>query len=88
MADETPDHRLYAPDDLIEAKVRQKGERIFCYGKFAGEDWHHQIVTGEIYIQRGEERFCLTCAIKQKVITTDRLFWQRLTKDPNRRPLI
>lgn len=85
---EATDNRLYVPDDNWEAKIRRSGDRFYCYGKFAGEDWHHQIVTGEIYLQRGDEKFCLSCAIRQKVVTADRLYWQHLTKDPNRRPLI
>ena len=82
------DPRLYVPDENWQARIRRGGDRFYCYGKFEGEDWHHQIAIGELYLQRGHEVLCLACAIKQKVLTNDRVYWQHLEKDPNRRPLI
>lgn len=87
-ANEHPDTRLYVPDDHWEVHIRRKGERFYCYGKFEGEDWHHQIVTGEIYLKRGAEVLCLSCAMRHGVVSDDRLFWQHLRKDPNRKPLV
>lgn len=82
------DVRLYIPDDHWEARTRRAGEQMYCFGKFEGEDWHHQIVTGELFLQRGSEVLCLSCAMKHGVVTTDRVFWQHLAKDPNRRPIV
>lgn len=82
------DRRLYVPEEHWEPYIRRGGDRFYCYGKFEGEDWHHQIVTGELFLKRGAEVLCLACAIKQGVITDDRVFWQRLRPDPNRRPLV
>lgn len=82
------DKRLYVPDENWEARVRRGGERFYCYGKFEGEDWHHQIVAGELFLKRGDEVLCLACAVRQGVISTDRLFWQHRQRDPNRRPVV
>ena len=88
------DRRLYLRDaDTWQVKVRAKGKRLFCYQKAAGEDWHHQIGVGEIYVQKGEERLCLNCAIRHYAVTTDRLHWQHRGPMPDgssqeKRPIV
>jgi hypothetical protein len=35
------------------------------------------LVTGEIYLQRGTEKYCLSCALRHGYITHERAFWLR-----------
>ena len=77
MASEPTDRRLYVHDpDSWQAKVRRRGDRIFCYSKRPEDDGHHQIGVGELYVQKGDERLCLTCAIRLGAVTANRLHWQ------------
>lgn len=84
--DPSPDTRLYVPDhEDWNVAIKRDSERIYCYSKKPGEDWFHLILSGEIYITRQHERYCLHCALRMGFITTDRLFWQhRVPKKPPR----
>lgn len=71
------DCRLYLPDSESWAAHIQRGsERQYCYAKAPGEDFFHLIVTGELFIQKGDEKLCLMCAVRLGVLTHNRLFWQ------------
>ena len=77
------DHRLYVPKQAgWEAAIKQTWEQEYCYSKNSGEDWFHLLANGELYIQRGTEKFCLTCALRLKILTRDRLFWQKGSRGP------
>lgn len=77
------DHRLYVPKQAgWEAAIKQTWEQEYCYSKNPGEDWFHLLANGELYIHRGTEKFCLTCALRLKVLTRDRLFWQKGSRGP------
>ncbi len=79
--DSLPDCRLYVPDAKSwQVHIQRSGDRVYCFAKNPGEDYYHLIVDGEIYLQRGDEVFCLRCALRQESITTDRLFWQHRTR--------
>ena len=82
------DFRLYLPfPEGWQAHVKIGWEKDYCYAKNPGEDYFHLIMSGEIFVQNGDEKLCLTCAYRQGVITTDRLNWQH--KAPGERiPLI
>lgn len=74
---DVPDVRVYVTDAREwQARIKSDSERIYCYQKNPGEDFFHLIVSGEIYLARGEEKLCLRCAHRDGVVTTDRLFWQ------------
>ena len=77
-----PDHRLYVPPDGWEAHVKRGWEKEYCYAQNPGEDFFHPILSGEIFLQRDNEKFCLNCALRNGLITADRLYWQH----PGRRP--
>ncbi|NOX53239.1 MAG: hypothetical protein GXP27_02140 [Planctomycetes bacterium] len=75
------DLRIYIPRPQgWEIRIMTSGEREYCYLKHPGEDHFHLIVPGEVYMQHGEEKYCLNCARRINVVTTDRLFWQRQTE--------
>jgi hypothetical protein len=72
------DYRLYVPKHAgWQAFIKQNWEQEPCYAKYPGEDWFHLLANGEIYIQRGAEKYCLTCALHLKIVTHNRLFWQK-----------
>jgi len=85
-ADPPPDDRLYVPDNEDwDVHIKRDSERIFCYAKAPGEDWFHLLLTGEIYVSRQHEKYCLRCALRMGFLTDDRLFWQhRVPKQRNR----
>ena len=82
--DPIPDTRLYVPDNEDwNVHIKRDSERIYCYSKLPGHDWFHLILSGEIYVARQHERYCLHCALRMGFVTHDRLFWQhRVPKKP------
>ncbi|MFO1020574.1 MAG: hypothetical protein U0903_07750 [Planctomycetales bacterium] len=74
------DHRLYFPDhEGWTAQIKRSWENEYCFTANPGQDFFHLLVNGEIYVQKGAEKYCLNCALRQKVITGDRQYWQRST---------
>ena len=80
------DARLYvtAPEGW-RARIKDGWERHYCFYKRPGEDYFHLLMSGEIYLEHGEEMVCLMCALRRGVITTNRLYWQQRANAP--RPL-
>ena len=86
--DETPDCRMYLPHgDGWEAQIKVGWEKFYCYSKAPGEDYFHLILNGEIYLKNGDEKLCLMCAMRQGILTTDRLYWQRQPRPPRPMPM-
>ncbi|MDA0831866.1 MAG: hypothetical protein O2955_01655 [Planctomycetota bacterium] len=72
------DRRVYVPHiEGVEVHIKADCDKEYCYTKSPGEDYYHLLVAGEIYVQRGHEKFCLNCALADGVITRDRIHWQR-----------
>jgi len=72
------DHRLYVPEhEGWEARLKRSWDNEYCYSANPGEDYFHLLLNGEIYLQRGDEKYCLNCALRQGILTTNRLYWQR-----------
>jgi hypothetical protein len=75
------DIRLYLPfPEGWQARVKHGWEKEYCFQKNPGEDYFHLILNGEIYLENGDERYCLNCAFRRGVINHDRLNWQRGAK--------
>ena len=86
-ADPIPDTRLYVPDhEDWDVHIKRDSERCYCYSKHPGEDWFHLILSGEIYIARQDEKYCLRCALRMGFLSDDRLFWQH--RVPKKRPRV
>jgi hypothetical protein len=83
------DRRMYVPHpDRWDAHIKANdGNREYCYFQNPGEDFFHLLLPGEIYLQYGETKFCLNCAIRYGHVTNDRLYWQNGVRR-NRDPLI
>ncbi|MCA8988597.1 MAG: hypothetical protein KDA78_13190 [Planctomycetaceae bacterium] len=72
------DHRLYVPhNEGWDAQVKTNSTKEYCYYRNPGEEHFHLLVMGELYLHRGNEKVCLNCAVRQDLLTTDRLHWQR-----------
>lgn len=85
--DPIPDTRLYVPDHADwDVHIKRNSERDFCFSKHPGEDWFHLILSGEIFVSRQHEKFCLRCALRLGFLTEDRLFWQH--RVPKKRPRV
>lgn len=75
------DRRLYvARRDGWQAKIKTGWDKAYCYAKSPGEEGFHQLVAGEIYLQRDDEKYCLNCARRLEIVTGNRLYWQFATQ--------
>jgi len=76
--EEPTDSRFYLPrPEGWEVHIQTGGEREYCHFKNPGDEHFHLIVAGEVYLRRGDDLYCLNCARRYNVITSDRLYWQR-----------
>ena len=76
VGDDCVDRRLYVPfSEGWEVRIKT-GPRDYCFFRQPGENGFHLILTGELYLQYGSQKMCLSCAYRQGFITDDRLFWQ------------
>jgi hypothetical protein len=72
--------RLYVPEhDNWKAAIKHDWNKEYCFVQRPGEDFYHLLVTGEIYLHRGSEKYCLSCALRHGYATHDRAFWLRRT---------
>ena len=75
------DGRLYAAAMRDwRAEIKRDFARQYCHLKTPGEDFYHLLTGGEIYLDNGESKLCLNCAVRSGVLTTDRQHWQRETQ--------
>ncbi len=75
------DRRLYLPSpEGWEAKLKLGWEKDYCHRQNPGEDYFHLLLNGELYLQDGDEKYCLNCAVRLGIVTTDRLYWQHIPK--------
>jgi hypothetical protein len=85
LPDQTPHAKAGAHDARLyfkygegwAAHFKHDWMKEYCYAQNPGEDYYHLLLSGEIYVQRGTEKYCLNCALRHGHITHDRLFWQR-----------
>jgi len=71
------DARLYVlQPDGMEARVKSGWEKEYCHLQNPGEDYFHLLVKGEVYLLHGNEKYCLRCAVRQGILTHERLSWQ------------
>jgi hypothetical protein len=76
--DDIGDLRLYATDtEGWDAHIKRGGEKEYCFYQNPGEAHFHLLLAGEIHLQRGSEKICLTCARRHGLITPDRLHWRK-----------
>ncbi len=74
----TDDHRLYVPHpDNWAIRVKPSFEREYCHAKFPGDEHYHLLLGGEVFLDSGEQKLCLECALRLGHVTADRNYWQR-----------
>jgi hypothetical protein len=70
------EERLYVPDYAgWKAAIKHDWNKEYCFVQKPGENFYHLLVTGEIYLQRGSDKFCLSCAVRHGYATHERTFW-------------
>jgi hypothetical protein len=70
--------RLYVPDhEGWLAAIKRDWNKEYCFAQNPGEDFYHLLLSGEIYLQRGAEKYCLNCALRHGVLSRDRTYWQK-----------
>ena len=69
---------MYVPAALDwHAVVKRDFTKQYCHLKAPGEPYHHLLVGGELYLDNGESKLCLNCAVRSGVVTLDRAYWQK-----------
>ena len=82
------DRRVYIPEpEGWKARIKLGWDNDYCYAKTPGQDYFHLLLNGEVYIQKEHEKFCLNCAVRLGLVTTDRLYWQNGVRPPRPAPL-
>lgn len=72
------DQRLYLPEhQQYRVRVMTGVEREYCFQKAPGQDYYHLLVPGELFVDSGDERLCINCALRRGILTFDRVFWQK-----------
>ena len=72
------ERRMYVPHfEGWSARIKTNWDKDYCFAKNPGEDYFHLLLCGEVFLENGAERLCLTCAQRRGVATNDRLYWQR-----------
>lgn len=70
--------RIYVPEhEGWAAVIKQDWNKEYCFSQNPGENHYHLLLSGEIYLQRGTEKYCLNCALRHGFVTRDRTFWQK-----------
>lgn len=68
----TDDVRLYVKEPSWRALISRGDSRILCHLADDETGIYHRIAGGEIYLNRDTENYCLNCARKRGVVTTER----------------
>ena len=71
------DHRLYITDPTaVEIRMKKSSEKGYCHHRFPGEEHFHLLMSGELYVARGDQKICIECALRLGYLTLNRLHWQ------------
>ena len=82
------DRRVYVPQMLDwHAVIKRDHTKQYCHLKRPGEPYHHLLVGGELYLDNGETKLCLNCAVRAGVVTLDRTHWRRAPTETVIRPV-
>ncbi|QDT63336.1 hypothetical protein [Calycomorphotria hydatis] len=72
------DIRMYVPNaDDWRVQVKADFSKQYCHAKKPDEEYYHLLIGGEIYLDNGEKKLCLNCAIRDGIITWDRQHWEK-----------
>lgn len=72
------DRRLYLPHpENWSVRAKPSFDREFCHAKFPGDPHYHLLMGGELHLDNGEQKYCLDCALRMGLITSNRTYWQK-----------
>jgi hypothetical protein len=79
------DARLYVrlPEGWT-AHIKNGWDKDYCYAQKPGDDFFHLLLSGEIFVQHGHDKYCLECALRMGILTRDRLHWKHSSPAANR----
>jgi len=60
--------RLYVFEPGWRVSIKQGSHREFCYMMAPGQDYYHRLLDGELFLYHGDERLCLSCAVRRGII--------------------
>ncbi len=60
--------RVFLREPGWNVGLKVGSEKVFCYLMTPGEDFHHRLMDGEIFVFHGEEKLCLPCAERRGLI--------------------
>jgi hypothetical protein len=62
-------HRLFLHEPGWNVTLKVGSDREFCYAMAPGQDFYHRLLDGEVYLFNNEERLCLACAERRKLLS-------------------
>lgn len=68
----TDDLRLYLIEEDWQPLINLGDQRLFCHRVEDGQSHYHRIAAHEMYVAKDTENFCLACAIKKGILSTQR----------------
>jgi hypothetical protein len=66
--DTTLQSRLFLLESGWRVVIKTDSQRAFCFMMAPGQDFYHSLLDGEIFLQRGEQRFCMACAVRRGLV--------------------
>ncbi len=61
--------RLYVYEPGWRVSIKRGSHREFCYMMAPGQDYYHRLQDGELFLYHGDERLCLSCAVRRGIIS-------------------
>jgi hypothetical protein len=75
--------RLFVHEPGWRIGIKRGSHREFCYMMAPGQDYYHRLMDGELFLFHGDERLCLSCAVRRGLIS----FEPRRLREPARTSL-
>ena len=72
--------RLFLHEPGWQVALKADSHREFCHAVTPGEDHHHRLNLGEVFVFLGDEKLCLPCACRRNLFAVQ----PRLLRDPPR----
>ena len=61
--------RIFLRETGWSVAVKVGSDRTYCHSMAPGEDYYHRIADAEVYLTRGDQRFCFPCANRLELLT-------------------
>jgi len=69
--DRTSPSRLFLFESGWRISIKTDSQRAYCYMMAPGQDYYHGLLDGEVFLQRGEQRYCMACAIRRGLVALE-----------------